>query len=116
MNKLDLMGRFVATPDFSVTGKGKDQKAICKFRLAVRNFTKEEADFFNCTAFGRVAEIVAEHGDKGLRIALSGRIVNNNWDDKDGNTHYGFEVIVNDVFLIDSAQDDGRNSKNKNRK
>ena len=60
MNKIILMGRLTRDPE--VRYGGAQNMAIARFSLAVdRRFKRDgqpEADFFNCTAFGRRDMIV----------------------------------------------------------
>lgn len=57
MNKIILCGRLTADID---TRYSNDGKAVARFNFAVnRRFKREgepEADFFQCVAFGKIAE------------------------------------------------------------
>ena len=62
MNKVILMGRLTRDPEVRYS-QGASQTAVARFSIAVdRRFGKREgepdADFFNCTAFGKTAEFV----------------------------------------------------------
>ena len=54
--------------------------AIASFSVATnRKFKRDgepDADFFNCTAFGKQAEFVEKYLKKGTKILLSGRVQN----------------------------------------
>ena len=60
MNKVILMGRLTRDPEVRYS-QGENGSAVARFSLAVdRRFKRAgdaEADFFNCTAFGRQAEM-----------------------------------------------------------
>ena len=66
MNKVILMGRLTRDPEVRYS-QGENGSAVARFSLAVdRRFKRAgdaEADFFNCTAFGRQAEFVAGNED-----------------------------------------------------
>jgi len=82
MNNWVLIGRIVKDPEISVTTNGK---ALCKFSLAVnRQFNRDETDFFDAIAWGKTAEIIADHHDKGSQIAVVGRAQQERWEGKDG--------------------------------
>ena len=70
MNSVALTGRLCANPELKHSTKGT---AICNFRLAV-NRGKDEADFLNCVAFEKTAELVAQYCDKGSHIGVEGRV------------------------------------------
>ena len=103
MNLVTLVGRLTADPNLKYSQSGK---AFCKFTLAVqRDFKKDEADFINCTAWDKRAEAIAEYLRKGRRIAVQGRLNVNSYD-KDGETKWVTDVIVDKFEFIDSANND----------
>ena len=69
MNRVILMGRLTRDPEVRYT-QGESSSAIAKFGIAVdRRFKNRngeyEADFFNCTAFGKQAEFAEKYLKKG---------------------------------------------------
>ena len=94
MNSWNLLGRLTKDPEISVTPNGK---TICKFPVAVnRQFNRDETDFFDCLAWGKTGEIIADHFDKGSQIALTGRAQQERWEPKEG----GKRSKV--IFVVDS--------------
>ena len=67
-----------------------------------REFNREEADFINCTAWGKTAETIAEYLRKGRRIALQGRISVSSYE-QNGETKWSTEVIVDKFEFVDTA-------------
>ena len=106
MNKLILMGRLTKDPE--IRYGGANNTAIARFSIAVdRRFKRDgqpTADFFNCTAFGKLGEFVEKYLCKGTKIVLDGEIQNNNYQNKDGQTVYGFQVMVNSVEFAESKK------------
>jgi single-strand DNA-binding protein len=105
MNKLILMGRLTRDPEIRYS-QGENSLAIARFSLAVdRRFKRAgepEADFFNCTAFGKQAEFVERYLKKGTKILLSGRIQNDNYTNKDGEKVYSVQVLVDEMEFAES--------------
>ncbi|HCL02089.1 MAG TPA: single-stranded DNA-binding protein, partial [Lachnoclostridium phytofermentans] len=68
MNKVILMGRLTRDPEIRYS-QGANSLAIARYSLAVnRSFKREgepDADFFNCTAFGRNAEFAEKYLKQG---------------------------------------------------
>jgi single-strand DNA-binding protein len=67
----------------------KTGAAVANFSIAVGRSWKgedgqrhEETTFFDCTAFGRTAEIASEYLRRGSPIFLEGRFKNESWQDK----------------------------------
>ena len=105
MNKVILMGRLVRDPEVRYS-QGANQTAVARFSLAVdRKFKREgepEADFFNCTSFGKQAEFVERYLHKGTKVVLSGRIQNNNYTNKDGQMVYAIQIMVEEIEFAES--------------
>jgi len=105
MNKVILMGRLTRDPEVRYS-QGASQTAVARFSVAVdRRFKREgepDADFFNCTAFGRQAEFVERYLHKGTKIVLVGRIQNDNYTNKDGQMVYSVRVMVDEIEFAES--------------
>ena len=105
MNQIILLGRLTRDPEVRYT-QGDNSMAIAKFSLAVnRRFKKEnepEADFFNCTAFGKQAEFVEKYLKQGTKILLSGRIQNDNYTNKEGQKVYSIQIMVEEIEFAES--------------
>ena len=104
MNKFLIMGRLCTDPEIRYTS---DQKAVCRFRFAVnRRFKRDdepEADFFQCVAFGKIAETFEKCSiSKGTKLMIDGEVRNNNYTDNDGVKHYSDQVIVNAFEFCES--------------
>ena len=104
MNKFLIMGRLCTDPEIRYTS---DQKAVCRFRFAVnRRFKRDdepEADFFQCVAFGKIAETFEKCSiSKGTKLMIDGEVRNNNYTDNYGVKHYSDQVIVNAFEFCES--------------
>lgn len=103
MNKIHLVGRLTKDPELKfIQGSGT---AVVKFTLAVNRprFDKnkpQEADFFNCTMFGKRAETIANYVFKGHLFGLSGRVQINKYVAQDGTNRWSTDVIVEDFDLL----------------
>lgn len=106
MNKVILMGRLTRDPEISYSNRGDSQMAIARFSLAVdRRFKRDgepDADFIDCTAFGRQAEFVEKYLHKGIKIVAVGRIQNNNYTNREGQKVYSFRVVVDEMEFAES--------------
>lgn len=113
MNKVILMGRLTRDPEVRYS-QGATQTAVARFSIAVdRRFKREgepEADFFNCTAFGKQAEFIERYLHKGIKIVLSGRVQNDNYTNKDGQMVYSVRIMVDEIEFAESKNASGGNS------
>lgn len=108
MNKIILIGRLTADPDVRI--KGSTQWA--SFSLAVdRRFKKEGApttDFFNCVAFGKLAELFNQYVFKGSKIAISGEMQCDKYTDKEGNKRNSWQVVVGEMDFCESKKESAK--------
>lgn len=113
MNKILLCGRLSRDPEVRY---GDNQKAVGRFSLAVdRKFKREgdpTADFFNCTAFGKMAEFVEKYLKKGVKMLVIGHVQNDNYTNKDGQTVYSVQVIVDELEFAESKGSSGVSANN----
>lgn len=110
MNKVILMGRLTKAPEvrFSEGKGGGEPLAIARFTLAVdRRFSRNEeqkADFISCVAFGKQGEFVEKYLNQGTKVALSGRIQTGSYKNKDGQTIYTTDVVVEEIEFAESKK------------
>jgi single-strand DNA-binding protein len=110
MNKVILMGRLTRDPE--VRYSQGENLAIARYTLAVdRRFKSKNdettADFIDCTAFGKSAEFAEKYFHKGIKIAVTGRLENNNYTNKEGVKVYSMRVIVDDQEFAESKNASG---------
>lgn len=102
------MARLTKDPEVSSSASGT---TFARFSIAVdRKFKKEgepDADFFNCTSFGKQAEFVEKYLKKGTKIVVSGRLQNNNYTNKDGQKVYDVRIMVEEIEFAESKSNDG---------
>ena len=108
MNKVILMGRLTRDPEVSSSTTGT---TFARYSIAVdRRFKRDgepDADFFNCTSFGKQAEFVERYLKKGTKVVVSGRLQNNNYTNKEGQKVYTTEVVIEDQEFCESTNASG---------
>ena len=114
MNQISLIGRLTKDIELSQTNNGK---SVTNFTLAVnRNFKnsqgEREADFINCQAWGKQAELLANYLSKGSQLGLVGRIQTRNYENQNGQRVYVTEVVTEDITFINSQNNSDRDVKN----
>ncbi|MDU2898403.1 MAG: single-stranded DNA-binding protein, partial [Finegoldia magna] len=112
MNNVSLMGRLTRDPE--VRYSANTQLANARFSVAVdRRLSKEKrmeaennnqptADFINCVAFGRTAEVIGQYFHKGNRIAITGHIQTGSYENQQGQRIYTTDVIVDQFDFVES--------------
>lgn len=102
-NQWTGMGNFTRDPQLSYT---PNQTPVVEFGLAVNRKWKaedgsqrEEVLFIECQCFGKRAEVISKHFEKGSPIFVQGRLKLERWD-KDGATHSRIRVMVENFKFI----------------
>ena len=105
MNKVILIGRVVRDAEIRYS-QGASSTCIARYTLAVDRKFKQEgqptADFINCIAFGKLGEFAEKYLHKGVKIAVTGRIQTGSYKNKDGNTVYTTDVVVEEQEFCES--------------
>ena len=105
MNKVTLIGRVVRDADIRYS-QGANTTCVARYTLAVDRKFKQEgqpnADFINCIAFGKLGEFAEKYLHKGTKIAVVGRIQTGSYKNKDGNTVYTTDVVVEEQEFCES--------------
>ena len=112
MNKVCLTGRLTSTPQLRYTTSNTE---VCTFALAVnRKFKNQngnyESDFINCVAYKSAAKLLADYVEKGDLIGIEGRIQTRSYKNKNDETRYVTEVIVESIDFLSSKK---KNDENK---
>ena len=104
INLIILIGRLCRDPEMR-SGNGN---TVARYTLAVdRRFKRDgdpDADFFNCTVFGKGAEFAEKFLRQGTKIAITGRIQSDNYTNKDGQKVYSWQVIVDEQEFAESKK------------
>lgn len=106
MNNWNGVGRITREVELSTTQNGK---MYTKFTLAVQR-DKETADFINCIAWNKTAEVLATYAGKGSQIGVQGSIQTGSYENKEGQKVFTTEIWVNRLDLLDSKKDKPNNS------
>ncbi|MBO5285373.1 MAG: single-stranded DNA-binding protein [Clostridia bacterium] len=107
MNKVILIGNLTKDPELTETPTGL---SVCRFSIAVtRDFTNSdgtrEADFFNITVWNKTAENCGKYLRKGTKVAVTGRLQNRSYEDKEGVKRTVTDIVASEVeFLTPKSQ------------
>ena len=115
MNNVNIIGRI--TKDVEVR-KTSTNKSVSSFSIAVDNLATKDGEkttsFFNCNAWNNVAETLSKYTRKGDRIAISGSLIQRNYENKNGEKISVVEINVNSITLIENKKENASvNSENK---
>lgn len=101
MNSVNLVGRLTAKPELRFTNSNR---AVTRFTVAVNRQKQEGADFINCITWGKTAENVNKHLDKGSMISLEGRIQTGSYTNSEGKKVYTTDVVAESVQFLNTKK------------
>ena len=101
---MQLIGNLGRDPEVVELGNGKK---LAKVSIATSEFFKndkgekvQETQWHNLVAWGNVAENFGKILKKGNEIAVRGKLAHRSYEDKEGQTKYISEIIVNEFVKL----------------
>lgn len=103
-NSVQLIGNAGSDPEVKTLA---NENKMARFTIATNEYYTnqkgervEETQWHRILAWGKTAEIIEKEVKKGKRMILNGKLVTNNWEDKDGNKRQTVEVVVNEIAMM----------------
>jgi single-strand DNA-binding protein len=109
INRVTLVGRLTRDPELRHIPSGT---AVLELGLAVNGRQQDESgnwvdkpNFFDVKVYGRQAETLAQHLQKGRRVGVDGRLDWRSWEAQDGTKRSKVDVVAQNVQFLDSRGD-----------
>lgn len=106
MNKTILIGRLTKDPEIRVTQTGKK---VASFSIAVSDGKDQNgqqiSQYFNCTAWEKLAEIIEMYTPKGTKVCVIGKLQNRSWDKPDGTKAYVTDILISELEILSSKSE-----------
>lgn len=106
INRVILVGRLTRDPELRSTNTGA---YVCRFTLASNRTilrkdaeNREEVGFFDCVAWGKLAEVVSKYAKKGRRVGVDGSLRFSSWENQEGKKQSKVEVFVENFQFLES--------------
>lgn len=104
LNTVSIGGNLCRDAELRATASGM---AVLTFSVAVNESRKNQQtgeyedypNYVDCTMFGRRAESVSRYLTKGTYVALTGRLRQNRWQNKDGQNRSKLEVTADNIHF-----------------
>lgn len=112
LNTVSIGGNLCRDAELRATASGM---AVLTFSVAVNESRKNQQtgeyedypNYVDCTMFGRRAESVSRYLTKGTYVALTGRLHQNRWQNKDGQNRSKLGVTVDNIHFESRGERDG---------
>ncbi len=104
MNKIIVIGNVGRDPEMRYTASGQ---AVTSFSVASnRRYRtadgeqREETEWFNVSAFGRLSEICNQYLTRGQQVYVEGRLRGRSYTDRDGQPRYSLEITLAEMQML----------------
>ena len=104
MNKIIIIGNLGRDPEMRYSPSGQP---MTSFSIASnRRYTtaageqREETEWFNCTAFGRLADVCNQYLTRGQQVYVEGRLRSRQYDRRDGTPGFSLDVNVTEMQML----------------
>jgi len=103
LNKAFILGNVTRDPEVRAMPSGQQ---VVNFGIATNRFytdqagqKKQDTEFHNIVAFGKLADIAARYLTRGALVMVEGRIKTRNWNNSAGVKQYKTEIIADALQL-----------------
>lgn len=109
INKATITGNLTRDPELRQTQGGT---SVLTIGVAVNDRRKNQQtgewedypNFIDCTIFGNRATGVAPHLEKGMKVAIEGKLNQSRWQAEDGTNRSKIEIIVDEIEFMSRQQ------------
>jgi single-strand DNA-binding protein len=116
-NRITIVGYLGRDPELRYTPDGTP---VCDFSVATTERRKDKSGepqdittWFRVTVWRRQAELAGQYLAKGKQVYVEGRLIQREYQDRDGNTRYNLEVTASDVQFLGSRGDEGSSQRDE---
>ena len=110
-SKAIITGKLTRDPELRTTPNGA---SVSSFSVAVNRVyrdsngeQKEDVSFIDCSAWGKLGEMINQYAKKGSGVLVSGRLDQRSFEGKDGVKRSRVEIVVEDFNFTGAARDNG---------
>ena len=105
MNSVNVIGRLVKPNEPKPYNSQNGNGTALKNTIAIRGKKKDESYFVDFTAWGKAAEYLAQYSGKGDKIAISGELIQEIWQDaQTGQNRSKISINATSVEILSTAQ------------
>lgn len=111
INKVIIIGNLTRDPEMRQTPNGQN---VTTFGVATNRewMTKDggrknSAEFHECVAWSRLAEICAQYLKKGQLVYIEGYLKTRSWDSPEGTKKFKTEIVVKDMIRLEKRSKEG---------
>ena len=105
MNSVNVIGRLTKPNEPKQYNSQNGGGLMLKNTIAIKGKKKDESYFVDFTAWGKAAEYLAQYSNKGDKIAISGELVQESWQDaQSGQNRSKISINAVNVEILSTSQ------------
>jgi len=108
VHKITIIGNLGRDPEMRYTPEGQ---AVVTFSVASSRKYKtaageqrEETEWFNCSAWGKLADVCNEYLTKGKQVYVEGRLKTRSYQAQNGETRFSIDVTCQEIQFLGGGQ------------
>jgi len=112
VHKITIIGNLGRDPEMRYTPEGQ---AVVTFSVASSRKYKtaageqrEETEWFNCSAWGKLADVCNEYLTKGKQVYVEGRLKTRTYQAQNGETRFSIDVTCQEIQFLGGGQGQGQ--------
>ena len=105
MNSVNVIGRLTKPNEPKQYNSQNGNGLMLKNTIAIKGKKKDESYFIDFTAWGKTAEYLAQYSNKGDKIAISGELIQESWqDNQSGQKRSKISINAVNVEILSTSQ------------
>jgi len=111
VHKITIIGNLGRDPEMRYTPEGQ---AVVTFSVASSRKYKtaageqrEETEWFNCSVWGKLADVCNEYLTKGKQVYVEGRLKTRTYQAQNGETRFSIDVTCQEIQFLGGGQGQG---------
>jgi single-strand DNA-binding protein len=107
LNNIIMAGNLTGDPSLQTTTK--TNTPVTNFRIACNTPAgegKNRTTFIDCSAFGRLAEVVVQYCKSGSAVIVEGRLDEDTWTTDDGSKRFKHYITVRNIHFQSGPGDE----------
>lgn len=108
VNKVIIIGNLTRDPEMRQTPNGQN---VTTFGVATNrewitkgSERKSSAEFHECVAWARLAEICTNYLKKGNLVYIEGYLKTRSWDSQEGVKKFKTEIVIQDMIILEKRK------------
>ena len=105
MNSVNLVGRLTKDPVLKHVQVNGEDKEVCEFFVAARRKNSPDANFINCSAWGKLGINLVKFNKKGSLVGVTGEVASRTYEKEGEPKRYITFVLCDSIEYLTNGSD-----------